>query len=1451
MAVTAMKIPLYRCHSIAGSDVQYHDDVLKQLKQEPIVFNDPFHGLSASMDLDFMQPLEGNVTSLKTNSTSSSGNNTTTIPPTSSANTTSSSNTNIFSNYTEVFENFPYNYSAVKKYVGYDATSEFSGSMAISSKYIVVGASGFDKFSGVVHVYQALTQTSFSHMADIYAPNGSNINFGVAVDVYGDTILIGANGYNSYRGVAYIYTLYESAYWILNATIHSPLRIGQGFGRSVALYNNTIVIGTGVNNAYVYEYADGVWQLVTKFQPLQQSSNFGRRVDIYKDTVVIGADRMNTSYGAAFVYRRVAPQSWSLMSRLQSVEGYNSFFGHSVAIYENTIAVGAVGYRSGFYASEGVDDWSKNPNNTGWVYLYDLDTSSDGSVWNLSYAIQSPVGMNSYFGKDVSLNSKYLAVGAPGFPNGDTKGASFMYRRNGVSNYSLDIAFLSPGTNNGYFGYTVRLSDLYNVIVGAIGYNAFEGAVYLLPLSTKSSTGGGTSGGGTSGVGTVTTSSNGTSTTLLGVLIALLLLVLLAAVVAYTCGWSLCGFCCPVVAPPLKKKKKKKDDEDDDSPYTVHSYVGYSEIDDNYTYNTEPVPYSHAYPPRPGMMPPPAKMLEMEKEKALAMGKSLDGKGESGVVGEGGIITQATEGYIRKLFPYKVHSYRGYEEDQAAGIDPNTVVDDKIRANDAVTQGNTMVNAGSGALQSMQSMNSMASSDYFGDEHRRIFSENSFMGYPSLPPAYQARRPLGTDSAPVSMDSTDFGSVLAGSDFNMDSSFFQDRWAAHPPLPGHNGKASSGTTSNGSSMSSSTTRKKSQVSFKDDGNSSAASELFVMKKSSDEPSSQQVRYISPDEASKEQSIRSYVDQAKAQYAEVLKRRMQSQTDSSVDSNTTYGRDVVVSLPQVYAQEQSSVSDLSQSMTENSSSASASYVEQARQQYAALKQQRQRQRGDFMQPAQDEATVCSSLTVTTASSNNGITVETSGTSESEPPHDMSFYAVAPASSVGSSADQRSNLVQQARARYSAALARLHPSQEGSESSGPDVQSPSVDAVSTSASSPSGSEVLVQKAKAQYARIQAKRSEMSSTSSSSADTAASSSNSSINSSTSSEPSYVELAKAQYSRMLSQKQQNMSPHSSSNSFEAASEPVDDGSIASTPSSASSSSAVDLAKARYAEYLAKKKTARNISEGKPLALSSPLARVNSDASKLPSPPPTTPPRYPSQPSMEEGKPLEKRFEGVSARRDESFTASPFLEPLATIDEGPDESSDAQSPMNPKQASTALDSASKATSVLAAARQRLLEEEKRAQFAAQSAAAEEGLKEVQERNRLKEEARIRAEEKARARFAMFKAKVEQHSQVEEMVPMTPAVSNENQQYHTITPILQRVEEAPTPVPSAIRGNSSARSTSSSSSSRGVLRAARAAKSTSGEEEESKKTTSTTSTLLSPYSSPAKPRSEDDNLPEP
>lgn len=201
-----------------------------------------------------------------------------------------------------------------------------------------------------MHIYKALNETSFQHVQDLEAPPGSNINFGVAVDIYKNSILVGANGDDLYSGIAYIYSLYEG-FFVLDATLQSPMNYGNAFGRSAALYGDTAVIGTGVNNAFVFEKSGGVWSLVTVLAPLQESSGFGRRVDVYGDTMVIGAPLMNNSAGAAFVYTRIAPQTWSLMSRLHSVEGYNSFFGASVAIYDNTIAVGAPGYEGGLYTT--------------------------------------------------------------------------------------------------------------------------------------------------------------------------------------------------------------------------------------------------------------------------------------------------------------------------------------------------------------------------------------------------------------------------------------------------------------------------------------------------------------------------------------------------------------------------------------------------------------------------------------------------------------------------------------------------------------------------------------------------------------------------------------------------------------------------------------------------------------------------------------------------------------------------------------------------------------------------------------------------------------------------------------------------------------------------------------------------------------------------------------------
>jgi hypothetical protein len=102
-------------------------------------------------------------------------------------------------------------------------------------------------------------------------------------------------------------------------------------------------------------------------------------------------------------------------------------------------------------------------------------------------------------------------------------------------------------------------------------------------------------------------------------------------------------FCCCRAVPIIAEKKKKKEEED--SPYTVHSYMGYTEMNDtNAPRPPMPMPMQTPYGmPPPYPMPPPTDIK-----------KDMDKGGK--------IIDKADPAAIRKMFPYKVYSYRGYKE---------------------------------------------------------------------------------------------------------------------------------------------------------------------------------------------------------------------------------------------------------------------------------------------------------------------------------------------------------------------------------------------------------------------------------------------------------------------------------------------------------------------------------------------------------------------------------------------------------------------------------------------------------------------------------------------------------------------------------------------------------------------------------------------------------------------
>jgi hypothetical protein len=121
------------------------------------------------------------------------------------------------------------------------------------------------------------------------------------------------------------------------------------------------------------------------------------------------------------------------------------------------------------------------------------------------------------------------------------------------------------------------------------------------------------------------------------------------AIVIYFC-------CCRSSSEAALLTKKKKEEED--SPYTVHSYMGYADPNDN----------AH-----PASRPPVCPYLPHHPQSMMGMGGGAGGAGMDPALNKKGdldkkgekALDKADPAFIRKMFPYKVYSYRGYQGEGA------------------------------------------------------------------------------------------------------------------------------------------------------------------------------------------------------------------------------------------------------------------------------------------------------------------------------------------------------------------------------------------------------------------------------------------------------------------------------------------------------------------------------------------------------------------------------------------------------------------------------------------------------------------------------------------------------------------------------------------------------------------------------------------------------------------
>ncbi|HOO73631.1 MAG TPA: cadherin-like beta sandwich domain-containing protein, partial [Spirochaetota bacterium] len=225
---------------------------------------------------------------------------------------------------------------------------------------------------------------------------GADDEFGYSISLYGDTLAVGAYGEDSdatgiegdqsnnnasASGAVYIFTRTGST-WAQQAYIKtSNAEYGDQFGYAVALYGDTLAVGahyedsaaTGIggdqddNSAeksgavYVFTRTGSTWtqQAYIKASNTGTDDRFGCSVSLYEDTLVAGAYREDSpatgingvetddttdasASGAVYVFTRTGP-TWEQQAYIKAsnTDGGDNF-GLSVALYGDTLAVGAM-----------------------------------------------------------------------------------------------------------------------------------------------------------------------------------------------------------------------------------------------------------------------------------------------------------------------------------------------------------------------------------------------------------------------------------------------------------------------------------------------------------------------------------------------------------------------------------------------------------------------------------------------------------------------------------------------------------------------------------------------------------------------------------------------------------------------------------------------------------------------------------------------------------------------------------------------------------------------------------------------------------------------------------------------------------------------------------------------------------------------------------------------------
>jgi trimeric autotransporter adhesin len=425
-----------------------------------------------------------------------------------------------------------------------EANDNFGHSIALSGDTLAIGAPNEssaatgvdgDQFNnsapgaGAVYIF-VRNGTVWTQQAYIKASNTKGGHgFGKSIALSEDTLAVGtiteasaATGINgnqsdqSALGAGAVYVFVRSGTtWTQQAYVKaSNTESYDYFGYSIALSGNTLAVGaasedseaTGIDGSQANDYAHDsgavyvfvrngtTWtqQSYIKASNTGDKDGFGSSIALAGDTLAVGAPfedsaatgingSQNSGYtldsGSVYVFARTGT-TWAQQAYVKaSNTGPNDKFGSSVALYRDTLAVGA-GHESSAAVGINGNQADNSANSAGAVYVFDRT----GTTWvQQAYVKASNAGANDIFGSSIALYGDTLAVGAPfeasaaigvngnqADGSASKAGAVYVFVRSGTMWTQQAYVKASNTDASDQFGSSVALSGD-TLVVGALG----------------------------------------------------------------------------------------------------------------------------------------------------------------------------------------------------------------------------------------------------------------------------------------------------------------------------------------------------------------------------------------------------------------------------------------------------------------------------------------------------------------------------------------------------------------------------------------------------------------------------------------------------------------------------------------------------------------------------------------------------------------------------------------------------------------------------------------------------------------------------------------------------------------------------------------------------------------------------------------------------------------------